>query len=84
MKAVILAANPSRRLSPFIEKRAKPMLHIAGGLILENTLKALRQAGFREIMVVVNHEEASIHNALWDVKSMLIAIKYIENKNIAL
>ena len=60
MKAVILAANPSRRLSPFIEKRAKPMLHIAGGLILENTLKALRQAGLREIMVVVNHEQASI------------------------
>ena len=60
MKAVILAANPSRRLSPFIEKRAKPMLRIAGGLILEYTLKALRQAGLREIMVVVNHEQESI------------------------
>lgn len=30
------------------------------------------------------HEDASVHNALWDVKSILIAIKYIENKNIAL
>ena len=57
LKAVILAASPSRRLSPFIEHRTKPMIRVAGGPILEYTLKSLHQAGFREIMMVVNHEQ---------------------------
>jgi bifunctional UDP-N-acetylglucosamine pyrophosphorylase/glucosamine-1-phosphate N-acetyltransferase len=36
MKAVVLAAAPADRLSPFTDTRAKPMIRVAGKPILEN------------------------------------------------
>ena len=41
------------------------MIRVAGGPILEYTLKSLHQAGFREIMMVVNHEQEGIRAQLW-------------------
>ena len=62
MKAVILAANRSTRLSPFIETRCKPMIRIAGQYILENTIRFLKAAGINDIVLVVNHQQDLIRN----------------------
>ena len=57
MKAVILAANRSSQLSPFIETRCKPMIRIAGQYILENNIRFLKAAGINDILLVVNHQQ---------------------------
>ena len=62
MKAIILAAKQSQRLEPFTATRAKPMIFIAGKMILETTILNLREAGIREILIVVNHQHEQIQN----------------------
>ena len=77
MKAVILAANPSNRLSPFIERRSKPMLPIAGGKILDYTLRALKKAGIREIMLVVNHQQEGIRSHFQSGDFLKLNLHYV-------
>jgi bifunctional UDP-N-acetylglucosamine pyrophosphorylase/glucosamine-1-phosphate N-acetyltransferase len=60
MKAVILAAAASERLQPFTETRAKPMIRVAGRPILEYLAEALKAAGVRDLLVVVNHRRETI------------------------
>ncbi|MBF0279075.1 MAG: NTP transferase domain-containing protein [SAR324 cluster bacterium] len=62
MKAVILAANQSERLSPFTETRPKPMIRIAGKYILETTIEFLREVGVRDILLVVNYKQDMIQD----------------------
>lgn len=62
MKAVILAAGRSERLLPFTETRAKPMIRVAGRTILEYMAAALREAGIKDLLVVVNHKREGIQS----------------------
>ena len=62
MKAVILAAARSERLLPFTETRAKPMIRIAGRTILEYMTSSLREAGVKDILIVVNHRREGIQS----------------------
>ena len=71
MKAVILAANRSNRLSPFIETRCKPMIRIAGQYILENTICFLKEAGINDIVLVVNHQQGPCPPVFWQVAKYL-------------
>ncbi len=81
MKAVILAANRSTRLSPFIETRCKPMIHIAGQYILENTIRFLKAAGINDIVLVVNHQQDLIRNVFESGQKYGVNIEYIvQNK----
>ena len=77
MKAVILAANRSTRLSPFIETRCKPMIHIAGQYILENTICFLKTAGINDIVLVVNHKQDLIRNVFESGQKYGVNIEYI-------
>jgi len=77
MKAVILAANRSARLSPFIETRCKPMIRIAGQYILENTVRFLKAAGINDILLVVNHQQDLIRNVFESGKKHGVNIEYI-------
>jgi len=60
MKAVILAAGRSSRLKPFTDTRAKPMIRVAGRPILEYMTDALKSAGIRDMLIVVNHMQDTI------------------------
>ena len=77
MKAVILAANRSTRLSPFIETRCKPMIRIAGQYILENTICFLKEAGIHDIVLVVNHQQDLIRRYFGSGKILGVNLEYI-------
>ncbi|MBC8259188.1 MAG: NTP transferase domain-containing protein [SAR324 cluster bacterium] len=77
MKAVILAANRSTRLSPFIQTRCKPMIRIAGQYILENTICYLREAGIHEIVLVVNHQQELIRQYFGSGQILGVNIEYV-------
>ena len=77
MKAVILAANRSTRLSPFIETRCKPMIRIAGEYILENTICFLKEAGIHDIVLVVNHQQDLIRQYFGSGQTLGVNLEYV-------
>jgi choline kinase len=52
MKAIIVAAGPSNRLLPITNEKPKCLLEVGGQTILERALKALRENGIENIVVV--------------------------------
>ena len=77
MKAVILAANRSTRLSPFVETRCKPMIRIAGQYILENTICFLKEAGIHDIVLVVNHQQDMIRQYFGSGQTLGVNLEYV-------
>ncbi len=77
MKAVILAANKSDRLSPFTETRPKPMIRIAGKHILTTMIEYLREVGIREIILVVNHKREMIQEFYAYGNEFGVKIEYV-------
>ena len=77
MKAVVLAANRSTRLSPFIETRCKPMIRIAGEYILENTICFLKEAGIHDIVLVVNHQQDLIRRYFGSGQTLGVNLEYV-------
>ncbi|MBQ31582.1 MAG: GlmU protein [Deltaproteobacteria bacterium] len=77
MQVVILAASASQRLYPFTETRAKPMLWVGGDFVLSHTLHQLREAGVREVILVVNHCEAEIRNHFKSGTAWGVTIRYV-------
>lgn len=78
MKAIILAAAKSKKLSPFSETRPKSMISISGQYILETILQHLQSAGIRDTWIVVNHQKEMIQNHFKYGKSIGLKIEYIE------
>ncbi len=82
MKAVILAANRSERLSPFTETRPKPMIRIAGKYILESTLEFLKEVGIRDILLVVNYKKEMIRDYFAHGDHFGVNIEYVFQESI--
>lgn len=55
MKGVVLAAGLGVRLKPFTLTRPKVMIPVGGAPLLEWTLRRLRGAGVREILIITHH-----------------------------
>lgn len=55
MKAMILAAGLGTRLRPLTNDRPKALVEICGRTLLEITLRRLREAGVRQVVVNVHH-----------------------------
>ena len=53
MRAMILAAGRGERMRPLTEETPKPLLEVGGKPLIQYHIEALRDAGFREL--VVNH-----------------------------
>ncbi len=66
MKAVVFVAGKGERLWPLTERRPKPLLPVAGRPIIENTLRAIVEAGIREIVLVVGYGEEKIREFVGD------------------
>jgi UDP-N-acetylglucosamine diphosphorylase/glucosamine-1-phosphate N-acetyltransferase len=77
MKAVILAAARSDRLQPFTDSRAKPMIRVAGRPILEYMAEALKAAGVRDLLVVVNHRQETISSVFEHGHAYGLNIEYV-------
>ncbi|MCP4754018.1 MAG: NTP transferase domain-containing protein [Proteobacteria bacterium] len=77
MKALVLAAAQSKKLSPFSDTRPKSMISISGEYILETMLKQLRDAGIDEVWIVVNHHKETIRDHFKYGKTLGIKIEYV-------
>jgi bifunctional UDP-N-acetylglucosamine pyrophosphorylase/glucosamine-1-phosphate N-acetyltransferase len=80
MKAVILAAGKGTRLKPLTDTTPKPMLKVAGRLLLEWTIKRLCEAGIYEVLLVTNYLENQIKDHFRDGTGYGVEISYITQK----
>lgn len=78
MKALVLAASRSTKLSPFSDTRPKSMIHISGKPILETIINQIKEAGIKEIWVVVDHQKETIQEHFRYGKSLGLKIDYIQ------
>ncbi len=77
MKALVLAAAKSKKLSPFSDTRPKSMISISGQFIIETMLKQLQSAGIDEVWIVVNHQKEIIQQNFRYGKTLGLKIDYI-------
>ncbi|HEX8282959.1 MAG TPA: nucleotidyltransferase family protein [Pyrinomonadaceae bacterium] len=71
--AVLLAAGRSRRMGDF-----KPLLPFGGVTVVEACVKALREAGAVEVVVVVGHRGEEVSAALADAPGVRFAVNEAE------
>lgn len=77
MKAIILIAAKSEKLSPFTETCPKSMIPMAGTSILNTLLLQLKEAGITEIWMVVNHLKEQIKETFQYGRALGLKIDYI-------
>jgi len=82
LKAAILAAGRGERLWPLAEKNPKHLLPIAGEPLLQRTVRALVQAGVRDIVMVVQFEAEKIKNFFGDGQRLGCKIRYVKQKTL--
>lgn len=64
IQAVILAGGQGLRLASRSGGRPKPLVRVAGVPLLERQLKALKDHGLEDVLVLVNHQAAAIEEFL--------------------
>ena len=77
MKAVVLSGGEGSRLRPITHTNAKQLIPIANKPILFHALEAIREAGIREVGIVVGHTEPEIRAAVgdgstWDLEATFL------------
>ena len=82
MKAAVLAAGQGVRLQPLTATRPKHLIKVGGKPILEHCLNALKAAGVKEVVIVVNYMADSIRTYFGDGKEFGIQIQYVEQKGV--
>jgi bifunctional UDP-N-acetylglucosamine pyrophosphorylase/glucosamine-1-phosphate N-acetyltransferase len=81
MKAVILAAGEGTRLKPITSSIPKPMIPLAGKPLLEHNLLGLKEAGIKEVMLIVGYKKEIIKEYFNDGKETFgISISYKTQK----
>ena len=78
MKAVILAAGHGSRFGQY-GVRHKALLLVNGQTVIDYTLDGFREAGIREIVLVIGHEGQVLQDALGDGSSRGLDITYVMN-----
>lgn len=61
MKAIIIAAGPSKRLRPLTENLPKCMLKINGKPIIQNTIDLFRNNGIEDISIIRGYKKEKIN-----------------------
>ena len=64
MLGVILAAGMAKRLRPLTDKMPKCLLEVGGMTLLERTVKAMREAGVSQFVVVTGYKAEMIRSFL--------------------
>ncbi len=75
MKAIVLAAGGDT-LSPFTATRPKPMIHVGGHYLLENTIAHLKAAGIVDLVLVVGHRKEQIISYFGNGSDFGVRISY--------
>jgi len=80
MKALVLAAGESTRMRPLTANRPKPLLFVGGRPFLEHTIIALKNAGIKEIILLVGYKKEKIKEHFKNGKKFGVKIGYAEQK----
>ena len=77
MKGLILSGGKGTRLYPLTYTRAKQLIPVANKPVLVRVIEAIRQAGVRQIGIVVGQTAAEIQEALGDGNQWGVELEYI-------
>lgn len=77
MKGLILSGGKGTRLYPLTYTRAKQLIPVANKPVLVRVIEAIREAGIREVGIVVGPTAAEIKDALGDGTEWDVELSYI-------
>src|SRR5881628_3869103 len=78
MKAVVLAAGEGTRMRPLTANLPKPLLPVAGKPFLAHTIEAVRDAGIKEMAILIGWQGHRIRESLGDGEGLGLSIAYEE------
>ena len=76
MKVMLLAAGRGERMRPLTDTKPKPLLEVGGQALIVYHLDALREAGFREIVINLGYRGEQICAVLGDGRRYGMHIDY--------
>ena len=76
MKAMILAAGRGERMRPLTDRTPKPLLEAGGRPLIQYHIEALRDAGFRELVINHAHLGAQLVERLGNGEQLGVRINY--------
>lgn len=77
MKGVLLTAGEGTRMRPLTLTRPKTMLRVGGKPILQYNVEALRDAGIKDIIMVVGYRKEVIMDYFGDGSSFGVNVTYV-------
>lgn len=77
MRALILAAGKGERLEPLTETQPKAMLPLVGKPLLQHVVEAVREAGIKEITIVIGYLGDAIRSHFGDGSELGVSIDYL-------
>jgi dTDP-glucose pyrophosphorylase len=77
-KAVVLAAGRGTRMRELTQSMPKPMIEICGKPVLSYILRGLREAGIRQILIVVGYRKEVVVDHFGDGSAIGVQIVYRE------
>jgi dTDP-glucose pyrophosphorylase len=75
-QAVILAAGRGTRMRELTAEVPKPMIEVRGKPVLQHIINGLRDAGIRELLVIVGYRADAVQNFFGDGSRHDVAIQY--------
>ncbi len=75
-KAVLLAAGRGTRMREMTAELPKPMLEVRGKPVLQHIVEGLRDAGVRELLIIVGYHADAVQNFFGDGSRYNIEIQY--------
>jgi bifunctional UDP-N-acetylglucosamine pyrophosphorylase/glucosamine-1-phosphate N-acetyltransferase len=80
VKGYILAAGEGVRMRPLTSNIPKPLLPVAGKPFLEHNIDALKDAGIKDIVLLIGWKAHRIREHFGDGKAFGVRIDYVEQK----
>src|SRR6266513_1483336 len=75
-KAVVLAAGRGTRMRRLTTDLPKPMIEVRGKPVLQHIVEGLREAGVRELLIIVGYHADAVQNFFGDGSRYNIEIQY--------
>lgn len=80
MKALILSGGEGTRLRPITHTSAKQLIPVANKPVLYYVIEAVKEAGIKDVGIVVGETEAEIKEAVGDGKGWGLKVSYIKQE----
>lgn len=80
MRALVLSGGEGSRLRPITHTNAKQLIPVAGAPILFHALDAIREAGIRDVGIVIGQTGGEVRAAVGDGSRWDMRVTYIEQE----